>query len=91
MTYKDPVKLAYHKGLNCAASQENEQAVRHFSEAIRIRRDHSDAYYQRALMFYRLKRYAEAFNDLSQAIRFAPESALRAEVEEKFQQLKKAA
>jgi tetratricopeptide (TPR) repeat protein len=91
MTYKDPLKLAYSKGLHCAASQENEQAVRHFSEAIRIQRDHSDAYYQRALMFYQLARYTEAHNDLLTAIRLAPESPLRADAEEKFRQLEKAA
>ena len=91
MTHKDPVKLAYGKGLNCASSEQNKQAVRHFSEAIRLQRDHADAYYQRALMFYRLARYAEAYDDLVEAIRLAPESPLRAEVEEKLQQLKKAA
>lgn len=91
MTYKDPVKLAYGKGINCAAAEESEQAVRHFSEAIRLQRDHFDAYYQRGLMFYRLARYEEAYNDLLEAIRLAPESASRAEIEEKFQQLKKAA
>ena len=95
MTYKDPIKLAYSKGLACAAGQENEQAVCHFSEAIRLQRRYADAYYQRALMFCRLERYVEAFEDLLEAIRLTPESvtacALRAEVEQNLEQRDKAA
>ena len=95
MIYREPVELAYNKGLHCAAFKQYEQAVCHFSEAIRLRGGHADAYYQRALMFCRLERDAEAFEDLRESIRLHRIASLQAlyrrRLIEKLAELKKAA
>ncbi|MCE5213035.1 MAG: tetratricopeptide repeat protein [Deltaproteobacteria bacterium] len=52
-----------------------EEAMNHFSEAIRIKPDYDDGLKNRGLYYFKLGNYARAIEDLNEAIRLRPDCA----------------
>ena len=72
---RDAAEKEYNKGLVAVSKDKVDEAVQHFTEAIRIRDDYDEAYLARALIHREEKRHDSAIKDLTEAIRLKPGDA----------------
>src|SRR5208282_210583 len=68
----DQSELAFERGLEAARRHDDDHAIAEFSEAIRLKPDHSLAYYNRANAYSDKGDYDKAIADYNEAIRLNP-------------------
>jgi Tfp pilus assembly protein PilF len=72
---ESPAQKAFNAGMACKDAERYDEAVTHFTEAIRLSPDIDEAYYFRGLIYYVKEQYDSAIADFNQAIRIAPNEA----------------
>lgn len=60
-------------GLALSANGNHEEAISHFHQALILKPDYANSYYNRAIVYNNSEKYKEAINDFSQAIRLKPD------------------
>ena len=65
----------FYKGLNAGQNGKYNDAVRYYSEYIKLKPDYAGAYYNRGNAYYKLGKYTDAISDYTQAIKINPNIA----------------
>ena len=82
-----PSSKDYEEIANFAYLRENYwEAIANFNKAIDLKKDNANAYYQRGLAKYNLKKYQEAIDDFDKAIALEKESDLEIEAADIYYQ-----
>jgi len=72
---ESPAKKAFNAGMACLEADQYNEAIAHFTEAIRHKPDSAGAYYQRGYAYSLLKQYDAAIADLTAALPNANDKA----------------
>lgn len=84
----------YYLGLGNKAQGFLNEAIDSFTKAFKLRKDYTDALYERGLTYSKQKKYAQAIHDYSKAIQLKPKNYIiyeqRADSEMKVGQIKEA-
>ena len=62
----------YNRGWLYASKGNDQQAIKDYTQVIRISRSYGDAYYNRGLLYVKMKKYDLAIKDFSQAMKYSP-------------------
>jgi len=70
--FSQDAQLFYQKGLDAIKSNQYEEAIKNFDEAIKLKKDEPVIWYNRGIVKSWLRRYEEAIEDFDQAIILNP-------------------
>ena len=71
----NPAYIEFHKGEESATSRDWNNAITHYTEALRLKPSYAEAYFKRGNAYLHMEKYNRALKDYDEAIRLNPQSA----------------
>ena len=71
----NPAYIEFHKGEESATSRDWNNAITHYTEALRLKPSYAEAYFKRGNAYLHMEKYNRALKDYDEAIRLSPDTA----------------